>query len=496
MPTIFISYRREDSSDSAGRVYDRLEAHFGREAVFMDVDTIPFGIDFREHLAQAVGRCDILLAVIGENWLTAYHKEGPRQGQRRLDDPSDFVRIEIQSALARGIPVIPVLVGKAVMPREQELPEGLKELAYRNAAEVRTGRDFNGHADRLIRGIAQLSQQRSAEQAARQQREETERQKQGRPRQEGETRLAQLLAEALTRTGGMPTDADHEACKQLAREYELPPERVLRIGMAAKHRWLQANLPRAELPEPPQSLQGEVGQLVANSLAMKFAWIPPGRFRMGSPPGEAERSDNETQHWVTLTRGFYLGVHLVTQGPWRWVMDSNPSNFKGNNRPVDTVSWDDCQEFCRRLSELDGRRYRLPTEAEWEYACRAGTTTPFSFGDTISTDQANYDGNYTYRRGKKGKFLEITTSVGSFPANAWGLHDMHGNLWEWCQDWFGPYPTEEAIDPIGPESGSARVLRGGSWRDHAWVCRAAYRHKDGPGKRYHRLGCRVCLSLE
>ena len=156
MPKIFISYRREDSESITGRIYDWLEDHFGRDRVFLDVDTIPFGVDFRKHLEQAVGQCDVLLAVIGEQWLDIRYRDGPKQGRRRLDDPTDFVRIEIQAALTRNIPVIPVLVGKATMPREEDLPDALKALVYRNAAEVRGGRDFRVHVDRLIDGISRL----------------------------------------------------------------------------------------------------------------------------------------------------------------------------------------------------------------------------------------------------------------------------------------------------------------------------------------------------
>lgn len=160
MPTkIFISYRREDSEDITGRIYDRLEQRFGRDNVFHDIDTIPLGVDFRMHLDQAVGQCDVLLVIIGEDWLDVRHPTGPKQNQRRLDDPADFVRIEIGSALARDIPVIPVLVGKMRMPGEDELPEALQPLAYRNATEVRSGRDFRDHVDRLIRGIEYVVQQ-------------------------------------------------------------------------------------------------------------------------------------------------------------------------------------------------------------------------------------------------------------------------------------------------------------------------------------------------
>jgi len=165
MAKIFISYRREDSEAHAGRIFDRLTARFGREAVFMDVDTIPFGVDFVAHLDAAVSQCDVVLAVIGERWLDARHEEGPRKGQRRLDDPTDFVRIEIGSALARDIPVVPVLVGRASMPPAADLPDALKGLARRNAAEVRPGRDFHDHMSRLIHGLEELTDLPAAEQA-------------------------------------------------------------------------------------------------------------------------------------------------------------------------------------------------------------------------------------------------------------------------------------------------------------------------------------------
>src|SRR5262249_37460653 len=197
----------------------------------------------------------------------------------------------------------------------------------------------------------------------------------------------------------------------------------------------------------------------------------------------------------------------------------HPSIFKGETLPVECVSWDDCQEFVKKLCQKTGKRFRLPTEAEWEYACRAGTTTPFYFGETISTDQANYDGNYTYealpkppaayvtrvimwllgpslyRKGKKGVYREKTTPVGSFPANAWGLFDMHGNVWEWCEDWYGPYAKEDIKDPQGVNNGVARVLRGGSWDNGPRNCRSARRLGFLPHWQYP-WGCRVLLCLD
>ncbi len=202
-----------------------------------------------------------------------------------------------------------------------------------------------------------------------------------------------------------------------------------------------------------------------NSIGMEFASIPAGKFLMGTPETEKERDPNETRHEVTLTQGFRLGVHEVTQAQYEQVMGKNPSYFKGAMLPVETVSYDDALEFCQKLSDLPaekavGRKYRLPTEAEWEYCSRAGTSTPFHFGTEMKGTQANCDGNFPYGTTEKGPYLEKTSPVGSYPANAWGLHDMHGNVWEWCQDWYGDYPHGAIKDPQGGINGGRRVLRG------------------------------------
>jgi RNA polymerase sigma factor (sigma-70 family) len=234
-----------------------------------------------------------------------------------------------------------------------------------------------------------------------------------------------------------------------------------------------------------------------NSIGMKFVWIPPGTFMMGSPQEEKERSDDETQHKVTLTRGFYMGVYTVTQEQWQQVMGNNPSYFRGEaNLPVEQVSWNDCQEFIKKLREKDKKQYRLPTEAEWEYACRAGTTTPFHFGDTISTEQAHYYGEAVYGNGKKGVCRNKTTPVGTFPANAWGLHDMHGNVWQWCQDGYGEYPRNDVLDPKGPEKDGIRVLRGGPWLYNPVECRSAHRFWRELGTPFYCYGLRVCFCLD
>lgn len=212
-----------------------------------------------------------------------------------------------------------------------------------------------------------------------------------------------------------------------------------------------------------------VGPFWTNSIGMRFAWIPAGTFLMGSPENEQGRSDDETQHQVTLASGFYLAVYPMTQAAWQKVLSNNPSSYNGVNQPVETISWADCQNFLLTLSKRERQTYRLPTEAEWEYACRAGTTTPYYFGKTISIAQANYDGRLSY--GNQGS----PSSVGRFPANAWGLYDMHGNVNELSSDWYGQYSDWEVVDPQGREAGERRVVRGGSYITIAASLRSASR---------------------
>ena len=227
---------------------------------------------------------------------------------------------------------------------------------------------------------------------------------------------------------------------------------------------------------------------------MEMIYCPPGEFIMGSPANEKGRSEHETQHRVRLTKGFWLGKYPVMQRQWRNVMGSNPSEFNGDDLPVEMVSWDDCQEFIRKVNASLGCGARLPTEAEWEYACRAGTTTAYHWGNALNGDRANCDGNYPCATTQKGRYLEKTTTVGQYAANSWGFYDMHGNVSEWCNDWYGEYPFGRVTDPQGPASGDGRVQRGGSWRNYAKSCRSAYRYWSDPGFRDYYCGFRLCCS--
>jgi formylglycine-generating enzyme required for sulfatase activity len=236
-----------------------------------------------------------------------------------------------------------------------------------------------------------------------------------------------------------------------------------------------------------------VGQIV-----QRLRWIEPGEFRMGSREDELGHEEQEgPQHLVRLTRGFWLADTACTQALWEGVMGYNPSQFKNPENPVETVSWDNAQEFLKTLEKsLPGSRAVLPSEAEWEYACRAGTETPFSFGNTIDVHQANFKATHPYADGPKGMWRQHTVAVRNFPANQWGLYQMHGNVWEWCADDLRTYGEAAATDPRGPvpdDPDANRVVRGGSWRTEGRRIRSAYRIVGYRGKRYSFHGFRFVL---
>jgi formylglycine-generating enzyme required for sulfatase activity len=429
MSKIFLSYRRQDSAYVAQFIYERLRAHFGADAIFMDIDAIPIGVDFREHITAAVDQCGLLLAVIGRNWA------GETGAPRRIDDPRDFVRIEIEAALERNLPVVPILIDHAQMPCEADLPPSLALLAYRNALNLDPGRDFHHHVDRLIKGIERL------------------------------------LRQPHLATAAPPAD----------RGKTLEP------------------VPPLQEPRPPSRPMGRW----TNSIGMKLKLIPAGEFLMGSPESDKDaRGDEKPQHRVRITQPFYLGIHPVTRGQFRRFVEATryqtevEKDGKGgygrdavrdesvqdpkfswrsvgfdqtDDHPVVNVSWNDASAFCDWLSQQEGQKYRLPTEAEWEYACRARTTTRFSFGndETALGQYAWYSANSNSR----------THPVGEKQPNAFGLYDMHGNVWEWCWDGYDRayYKQSPAVDPPGPGPAAHRVFRGGSWHVASQRARSAYR---------------------
>jgi formylglycine-generating enzyme required for sulfatase activity len=251
--------------------------------------------------------------------------------------------------------------------------------------------------------------------------------------------------------------------------------------------------------------------LAPDDIELKMVEIPAGSFMMGAPETEAESSNSERPQYQVSVPAFWMGKYQVTQAQWQIVagmpqierkLEPERSSFKVNNHPVDRVSWLEVVEFCKRLSLYTGREYRLPSEAEWEYGCRAGTVTPFHYGETITTELVNYDGNQPYGEAPKGEYRGKTTPVGKFPANSFGLHDMHGNVWEWCEDdWHYSYndvPIEERawIDNNNNRSQEEvrKVLRGGSWFNSARSCRSAYRDSYEARIQGYTCGFRVVCS--
>jgi formylglycine-generating enzyme required for sulfatase activity len=282
---------------------------------------------------------------------------------------------------------------------------------------------------------------------------------------------------------------------------------------------------RAEQPE----------KTITNSIGMKLVLIPAGKFQMGSPATEAEREEKELLHEVTISKPFYMGAYEVTQAeyakgiggpndggkrnPWNNGAHFGPSLGGGLDNPMENVQWDQATEFCKKLSALPaekaaGRTYRLPTEAEWEYACRAGSTTPFSHGGSLSSKEANFNGNFPAGDAAQGPYLRRTNKVGSYKPNAWGLYDMHGNVAEWCSDFYDPdyYKNSPAVDPQGPEKGVLptgytsrnkpgpglfyKVARGGCWLDDGRACRSAYRFRAMPNEPYRLIGFRVVCEVK
>ncbi len=275
--------------------------------------------------------------------------------------------------------------------------------------------------------------------------------------------------------------------------------------------------PPNEFPAPWASDWGEDGRGLWQALTYKgarqgFRWIPPTPepFLMGSPESEPGRDSDERQHPVLLTRGLWMAETACAQDLWEAVMGENRARFKGPRRPVENVSWTDAQSFIARLNRLlhavrgesaagegpEPLRLRLPSEAEWEYACRAGTTGPYAFGDAITREVANFYQPPSDKGDSSERFSGHTVDVGSLPPNAWGLYEMHGNVWEWCADWYGYYPADLVADPVGPASGGARALRGGYWFAIAVHLRSASRDRGSPGRRNLDSGFRLALGPE
>lgn len=242
-----------------------------------------------------------------------------------------------------------------------------------------------------------------------------------------------------------------------------------------------------------------LGNIQGKPISLEMVFIPAGKLQIGSPISESDRTKEESPRHIVNIPAFFMSRFPITQRQWKVIMDNNPAIFIGNgDRPVESVSWDDVQSFCQQILERTGKPYRLPSESEWEYACRAGTLTPFCFGETIMANLANYNAASPYLYAPQGLSSAITTEVGSYPANAFGLHDMHGNVWEWCEDsWHDDYDLLPKDGSAWTQGGdhSCRVIRGGSWRDPAHYCRSAKRSHNAANQGDRTTGFRLAVTL-
>jgi formylglycine-generating enzyme required for sulfatase activity len=414
MSKIFISYRRDDSAADSGRIDDRLWPKYGRANVFKDLDTVPLGVDFRRVLTEEVAKCDAMLVVIGRQWVSI----ADEHGRQRLENPSDFSRIEVEAALSRAIPVIPVLVQNAPMPLERDLPPSLAPLAYRNSIAVRADPYFHRDIDLLI------------------------------------GRLDALLAPATVQPAPPATPAPTRqptGPTPITLSRDRLPERLAQLGFAAYRAG------ETEYILPP------------------VCDVPAGAFLMGSDPRKDKSlsDDEKPQQSVTLA-AYQIGKYPVTVAEYACFVragQKEPYNWRQQlgklDHPAVRVSWQDAVAYARWLAERTRQPWRLPSEAEWEKAARGTDGRIYPWGDAFDASRANTS------EGKKG----TTTPVGSYPSGAspYGAQEMAGNVLEWTSSVYKPYPYSASDGREQAESTENRVLRGGSWFINAGFSRAAYR---------------------
>jgi formylglycine-generating enzyme required for sulfatase activity len=617
MAKIAISYRRTDS-DVTGRIFDRFVQRYGKDSVFRDIDNIPFGIDFRKVVNDALRGTDVLIAIVGPNW-----RGTRKRGSARINDENDLVRIEVETALQRDIPVIPALVGGAMMPKPSDLPDSLRDFSFRNAANIDSGRNFDTDIERLMRSMDRLLEGKTgpaettfsgdteritvptvrsqepleeatpapAVTASMDQSIESEGESEAAlpaeplPTPDVATSLSPAArfkqrqepepphepesinpAPAMREAPGQSIQS--EAVSESAKTSEpvaivssnLSPAAAARQAQAAERGRQQREeaRQRAKAPSrrmaligvllglvaigavgiwavfrPPTSIQppaGDVHTPVRESVgevplprererALKpkdifkecatcpeMVVVPAGSFTMGSPESELLRESNESpQHAVTFARQFAVGRFALTFDEWdACAADGGCNGYKPSDqgwgrrqRPVINVSWDNAKEYAAWLSRKTGKTYRLLSEAEREYVTRAGTTTPFWWGSSISTSQANYNGSYTYGGGAGGQNRQETLPVDSFQPNPWGLYQVHGNVWDWVEDCYHDSYGGAPSDGSAWTSGdcSQRVVRGGSWGNFPPYLRSADRYRYTTDFRLNNLGFRVGRTL-
>ncbi|MCH9808402.1 MAG: SUMF1/EgtB/PvdO family nonheme iron enzyme [Alphaproteobacteria bacterium] len=462
---IFVNYRRDDSAPYALNVAQYLERAFGSRNVFIDIDRLRAGEKFAQVLEQRLGQCDVMVAIIGPDWLEIRNEDGTR----RLEDTEDWVRLEIERALARGVVVIPVTVGGGALPSKAQLPEVLQPLVDHHAANI--SRDgFRHEMAGLVQDIKSVRKGKKGGFSA------------GRI-------AAGLVLLGLIAGGGY---VGYQGWRETAPS----------PSAAAPH---PSPLPPSGEREQALAVKPGSGESFRDCpTCPEMVVVPAGSFTMGSPKSEKGRYKDEEgpEHEVKISQPFAAGKFEVTWEEWdACVADGGCDNglvkeAGGDNgwgkghRPVINVNWNDAKAYTVWLSKKTGKPYRLLTEAEWEYAARAGTTTPFWWGGTISKSLAQYS------QGSWGSAGQ-TVPVGSFKPNAWGLFDMHGNVWEWTEDCWNDSYTGAPADGATRTDGDCRrrVIRGGAWANVPNYLRSASRLGGDSPFRVDNTGFRVARSL-
>ncbi|MBK7352961.1 MAG: SUMF1/EgtB/PvdO family nonheme iron enzyme [Nitrosomonas sp.] len=499
MSKIFISYRRDDSSGYAGRLFDKLEHHFGKDQLFMDIDLLEAGEDFAEVIQQKLQSVQVAMVLIGKHWLVIRDSSG----RKRLDNPDDWVRLEIATLLERKIRVIPVLVGGAQMPLSSQLPKPLESLARRHAHEISDIR-FHSDVDKLIQILEKTIGNQDFHKLS------------NPAHQQKEFSLNKLtgvlvISMLILLAGGL---LYHYSDSVLSRN-SIENETSLTTDQLKQKSEKPASITYEALEPLFDNIQKTSDQLAQAIKALppntsdesQFSFepqmvrIPPGSFIMGSPESETGRkSDESPQRKVTIAYPFEIGRYEVTFAQYdAFSKDTNrklPSDqgWGRDDRPVISVSWDDAQAYVQWLVKKTGKKYRLPTEAEWEYVARAGTSTAYWWGDVIGQNNAVCNGCGSQWDNKQ------TAPVGSFKPNAFGVYDTAGNVWEWTQDcWHGDY-TNAPLDGTAwlERNGgdcSHRVVRGGSWVSGPRGLRSADRYGDGSGVSNLNTGFRVARDF-
>ena len=486
---LFISYSHLDRSwlERLRKNLKRLETRYGLQR--WDDSRLQAGDLWRGEIEQALARAKVALLLVSPDFLASDFIDG------------DELPPLFKAAEREGLKILWVLLKPAYWESHEDIAMYQRVIPRSKAVSLLSDAEQDEAMVQIAKEIQAAFTQIEAERVALQKAAEAE--ALDSTRAENATRAeADRLRKIVERLEAKKQELQgrvNQASPSLGTDQGLSL-----IQIPTKRGWIVREGSQWQIKKEAISVEG-YEQKLAEGIVLRLVQIPAGRFEMGSPAAEEGRdADDGPQHLVQL-QSFCLGQTPVTQAQWKVVagwpkvgvdLNPTPSRFKGGNRPVEQVSWGEAMEFCHRLSQRSNLAYTLPSEAQWEYACRAGTTTPFAFGQTLTPDLANYDGNCTYGSGPEGVYRKKTADVASFPANAWGLHDMHGNVWEWCLDpWhktYGEAPSDGTAWVNGAEDIGIRLLRGGSWDDIPRYCRSAARSWRHRGFRDGNVGFRLC----